>query len=180
MIFIFILSLIGILFFIPIRISWFYKDNVFRLSLKFGKFEFEFPKLKKRESSKPREKRNTKRDDDFYRFQKFFAFIQAFYDTSENIRKTVVVEKTKIKAEYGTEDAAFTGIAVGLAYAEIYKLIGFLASIFTVNQPEITITPIFEDKSVFTLDAEGIIKTKAAHIIFTAVRFYMSYKKALK
>ncbi len=106
--------------------------------------------------------------------------LQAFYDTSREIRKSVIVEKIKVDASYGSGDAAFTGMAIGFAYAEIYKLIGFLSSIFTASAPEITIKPIYTEESFFEAEAEGIISTKTAHIIFTGIKFYFNYKKALK
>ncbi len=90
------------------------------------------------------------------------------------------MEKLTIKAEFASLDAGFTGMVTGVAYAEIYKLIGFLATIFTLEQPSITITPIFEEKSFFSIYSEGIIKTKAVHIIFTTIKFYREYRKAIK
>ena len=118
--------------------------------------------------------------DDYNRFEKFFILLQAFYETSANIRRSICVEKLIIKAEFASLDAGFTGMVTGVAYAEIYKLIGFLATIFTLEQPSITITPIFEEKSFFSIYSEGIIKTKAVHIIFTTIKFYREYRKAIK
>lgn len=109
-----------------------------------------------------------------------FLILTSFYNTSREIRKCIIIEKLKIDASYSSGDAATTGIAVGFAYAEIYKLIGFLASIFTISYPEITIKPVFSDELLFEAEAESIIKARIAHIIFTGLKFYSNYKKASK
>jgi hypothetical protein len=170
--------------FLPIRIFLSYNDGEFefRISAAFYKSKNLFSGKMKRKNKKEKVEAEDKKSesDDFNRLEKFFMLLQAFYETSANIRRSICVEKLTIKAEFGSLDAGFTGMVTGVAYAEIYKLIGFLATIFTLEQPSITITPIFEEKSFFSIYSEGIIKTKAVHIIFTAIKFYREYKKAMK
>ena len=144
------------------------------------KIKLPFKKKKHSENKKKIKKKKSEKKDEFSAFQNFLAILQAFYDTSISIRKTIIVEKLDFDALFGSTDAAFTGMAVGFAYAEIYKLIGFLSTIFTVKKPNFTIKPVFNDESVFDIGGEGIIKTKAAHIISTAIKFYFNYKKAIK
>ncbi|MDO5479817.1 MAG: DUF2953 domain-containing protein [Clostridia bacterium] len=166
-----------------------YKEKKTDISLRFGIVKINLSgkkkkKTKKKSNAEKKEKKSENKtidkENDIGGFQKFLALLQAFYDTSVSIRKTIEVEKLEIDALYGNADAAFTGMAVGFAYAEIYKLIGFLATIFTVRQPAVTIKPVFGEESVFECEADGIIKTKAAHIISTAIKFYFNYKKAIK
>ena len=174
----------------PIRLNIIYRDKVLDLSVNFGKVKIKIPSgkknktenkdKKKADSKEVKQKKKSQKDDDFGGFRKFCAALQALYDTSDSVRKTIVAEKLEVSADYGAEDAAFTGMAIGFAYAEVYKLIGFISVIFTVETPKIVITPVFNQGSVFKLEAEGIIKTKAAHIISTALKFYFNYKKALK
>lgn len=175
----------------PVRLNIIYKNKVLDLSVNFGKVKINIPSGKKNNTEKKKrqktakevdkqKKKPKKTEDDFGNFKKFCAALQAFYDTSDSVRKTVVAEKLEVFADYGAEDAAFTGMVVGFAYAEVYKLIGFLSAIFTVEAPKIIINPVFNQGSVFKVEAEGIIKTKVAHIISTALKFYFNYKKALK
>ena len=171
-----------VVLYIPIRLYIRYKEKKLDFSIHYGKIKIRIPlgSNKKAKSKTGEKKEKKEKEDDFGNFRKFIALIQAFYDTSPKIRKTIIVERLKADSVYGTTDAAFTGMAVGFAYAEIYKLIGFISTIFTVKQPEITIKPVFGEESVFEIEGEGIIKTKAAHIISTAIKFYFNYKKALR
>lgn len=168
--------------FSPLRLVITYKDRKLDIEASFGVFKIKFPTIKnnKKKAKTAKESRNKKTSDDFFCFEKFFAVIQAFYESSPRIKKCITVEKLEINSKFGSEDAAFTGMVTGFAYAEIYKLIAFLATIFTLEKPIVIITPVFEDKSVFHIDFKGIIKTKATHIIFTAIKFYTEYKNALK
>ena len=171
--------------FLPIKLIASYSNKMFSMSISAAFVKINIPLKKKTENKKTETKekkkiKKSKQADDFSRFEKFFAVLNAFYESSDRIRKCIAVEKLEVNSEYGSEDAAFTGFAIGIAYAEIYKLVGFLGTIFTLKQPIITITPVFADKAVFELSFEGIIKTKAAHIIFTAIKFYREYRKAIK
>lgn len=174
--------MIIILLYIPIRLKVSYIKNSFDILFEFGFVKVKIPRKKKKKDNKEDDKTEDKKTkkDSFGAFTKFFCALQGFYNASAAIRKSIYVEKLELKSSFGTEDAAFTGMAVGLAYAEIYKLIGFLSVIFTVRMPEIEITPIFEDRNVFNIEYISIIKTKLAHIIFTGYKFYSGYKKALK
>ncbi len=168
--------------FMPIRIILSFKDKKADIIISYGLVKYNIPlsKKKKKTDVKTKEKAKDAENDSVSGFTKFFAILQAFYDTSKDIRRSITVERLKAEASYCSGDVAFTGMAVGLAYAEIYKLIGFLANIFTISSPEITIKPVYEDSSFLKIEAESIIKTKAAHIIFTGIKFYSRYKKALK
>ncbi len=176
-----------LILFIPIRLKISYIKNEFDITIKIGFIKFKIPKKKAKKKKDDKKTEDTeakkdkpKKDDGIGAFIKFFAALQGFYDSSDRIKKTIVIERLELTSSFGTEDAAFTGMAVGLAYAEVYKLIGFLSVIFTVKTPKIEISPIFEDRNVFNIECKSIIKTKLAHIIFTALKFIKGYKKALK
>ncbi len=176
-----LLLIITVLYF-PIRLKVSYIKKNLDVSLNFGFLKIRIPvkKKKNKENDGKKEDNENKKKDAFGAFNRFFCVLQGFYDASPAIKKTICVEKLELKSVFGTDDAAFTGTAVGLAYAEVYKLIGFLSVIFKVNMPKIEITPVFEDRMVFDIECKSIIKTKLAHIIIAGYKFYTSYKNALK
>lgn len=156
--------------FIPLKLVASYSKNNLSLSFIVGFIKFKLP-LKK-QPAKDETKNNVKKKEKI----DFWSLLQAFYDTSYNIKKTIRVKKLQVEATYGNEDPAFTGMIVGIAYAEIYKLLGMISCIFELEPPLINITSDFSGKDVFTLSCEGIICTKLAHIVFTALKFYKRYK----
>ena len=166
--------------FTPIRLYISYKDKKADIKLAFGNIKFNIPIKEKKKNSESKSQEKTEKKDAFEKFKIFCAILQAFYDTSDSLRKTIIIERLKLDAVFGTGDAAFTGMAVGFSYAEIYKLAAFISEIFTVYPPKITITPNFGEEFIFSAEAESIIKTKAAHIISTAWKFYKNYRKELK
>ncbi len=179
-----VILLLVLILYIPIKLRISYKKSLFETFLSFGFIKIKIPlnkeKKQKEKNAINTEKKEKENKDGFDAFTRFFSVIQGFYNASHLIKKALIIEKLEIKSSFGTEDAAFTGLAVGLAYSEIYKLIGFLSVIFTFEPPKIDITPIFEDRYVFNIECKSIIKTKLAHIIFAGYKFYTSYKKALK
>ena len=111
---------------------------------------------------------------------KFFCVLSAFYDASTRIRRALRVEKLDLKVRMSSGDAATTGFLVGVAYAEFYKLVAFLACLFTVEAPVAEFQPVFSDDVLLELTFDGIIRTNLAHSICAGTALYLSYRKQIK
>lgn len=188
-----ILILLSVILFMPLTFYVAYKDKKADINIKYGFINVNvcnFIKKKninnkkeasvaKKENNSVKEKEKKQTDNnraEEKNFNYYVNIISAFYEASGAIRKAVKVEKLNVDAIYGSNDAAFTGIVIGLAYAEIYKLLSLISCVFTVNTPVITITPDFSEKDVFEIEGEGIVKTNAVHIIFVGIKFYTKFK----
>lgn len=188
-----ILILLSVILFMPLTFYVAYKDKKADINIKYGFINVNvcsFIKKKninnkkeasvaKKENNSVKEKEKKQTDNnpaEEKNFNYYVNIISAFYEASGAIRKAVKVEKLNVDAVYGSNDAAFTGIVIGLAYAEIYKLLSLVSCVFTVNTPVITITPDFSEKDVFEIEGEGIVKTNAVHIIFVGIKFYTKFK----
>ena len=89
-----------------------------------------------------------------------------------HLRYKIKVPVINLKMEYGTGDAA----ATGMLYGSIWGMIGTLYPIACkwahISYPTLDITPDFYGKR-FNIEAQSIIKVRPAHIIsalFTALR----------
>lgn len=181
-----ILILLSIILFMPVTLYAEYKNKKAEIKIKYGFISINPLKFRNKKNSKQKKKitdgendiDTSKKDENKENkksFDDFLNIISAFYEASDAIKKAVKVEKLNINATYGSSDVAFTGMAIGLAYAEIYKLFAAVSCIFTVNAPVITITPDFSEKNILEIDGEGIVKTDAAHIIFAGIKFYTKF-----
>lgn len=177
-----VLLAVGLLF-VPIRLVVSYKDKQLNVNIKYGILAFCLTKKSKTGKAKPKKKAKKKSENKKKKegsgdgkLDMFFNLLTAFYETSDLIRKSIKIEKFNVNAVYGNGDAAFTGMAIGIAYAEIYKLISFLACIFTVEMPLITIAPDYSDEPKFDAELFCIVKARMAHIIFAYLKFIKRYK----
>lgn len=174
-----LIGLMAILLFMPLRVIISYESKKAELKLKFGLFEFK-PKSKsklrgKKAKSDERALGKEKQDDNLLP-DKITNMLSAFYETSGAVKRAVRIERLEFSAVYGSGDAAATGFLVGIAYAEIYKLIGIISCVFTVVPPVITISPYYGDDPKLDIDFHAIVKTNAAKAIYTAVKFIKKYK----
>lgn len=168
------------LLFFPLEFTAFLskKESRFRIY----SFELKFNKKKEPKKNKPPKKADETKPPDKQKpsgVAGAMTYISAIYRTSPQIKRTLCIKRLSVRARIGLSDAAATGLAVGFGYAEIYKLIALLACIFTMEQPEVTLTPDF-DHEVFDWELNGIIKTRLAHIIFTGLTFYFNLQKVKK
>lgn len=176
------LAIVGLLF-IPVRLVVEYRKKQLNIKIKYGILSFCVTKKRKASTAKPKKKakkksENKKKEEGSGdgKLDAFFNLLTAFYDTSDLIRKSIKIDKLNVNAVYGNGDAAFTGMAIGIAYAELYKLIAFLSCIFTVEPPVLTIAPDYSDEPKFDAELFCIVKAKMAHIIFAYLKFIKRYK----
>ena len=171
-----IILVLALILFIPLKADISYTAKKIKIGLAAGPFRIKMKKADKAKEKAPAESEKKAGNEKKLSFDDGINLLSAFYESSRAIRRTVKVEKLELSALYGSGDAAATGFLIGIAYAEIYKLIGLVSCIFTVDPPIITITPCYEDEPVFDSEFELRVKTNAAKALYTAVKFYKKYK----
>lgn len=178
-----IILLILLLLFIPIGIGAKYENGAFVL-VKVAFFKKEIPinklisgskKKKKQKEEKPR-----KPEEELEKNIVGLDFILSLLgDFRRFVRKRISLYSFSIDIRFGTADAASTAVTTGLMWSLIYNLLGLIDKIMYVDNPKVNITPVFNE-ATFSTRAEGIIKTRLAHIIATAIVFaykFLKYKK---
>lgn len=89
-----------------------------------------------------------------------------------HLRYKVQIPVTRIKMEYGTGDAAATGMLYGSIWGAVSALYPVVCRWTHMAYPTLDITPDFYGKR-FNIEAQSIIKVRPAHIIsalFTTLR----------
>ena len=95
------------------------------------------------------------------------AFVRVRYTwlkSKAKVRKNVFAEKLSLDVRFGLDDAAATGIAAGTVWAAVYNVIAFLSSVIRISEPEVNITPVFDDELI-EAKAQCILSFTVANII---------------
>ena len=106
---------------------------------------------------------------------------------SEDIHKLIeysannalVFKNIDIRIDYGTGDAATTGITYGIISGIIYTLTGIIDSVCGVQSKSIQLSPDFFN-SLFTADCGCILRLRNVHIIIIAIKFLLLMSKIRK
>ncbi len=94
----------------------------------------------------------------------------------EFIRKRIRFDKLTVDVSIGLDDAPATAIAVGSFWGIIYTLLGLIDRFITICPPNVNVTPKYNE-TAFSFYAEGIIKTRTAHIISIGLIVFIKYLK---
>lgn len=141
---------------------------------------------KKKKPSGKKDKQTTDDKDETTFFSKaknyyntFLDFKKAYNKNSKKVHKGVHAEKIKISINFGTGDAAQTGILTGTIWAGVYNVIAFVSKIITVSQPFVDVIPAYNEQKC-ELKGECIITCRLANLIGIVVSIGMSYLKISK
>lgn len=91
-------------------------------------------------------------------------------------RKCLVVDNLDLKLEFGTGDAAHTGIACGGLNGVAYTAMSAIHHNTTVKKWNILITPDFE-REIFSIRFDCIVRTRLLHIINIGIKGLKLYNK---
>ncbi|MBP3359703.1 MAG: DUF2953 domain-containing protein [Clostridia bacterium] len=174
-------AVILILLFVPVRIILEYdKSAHIYLKILFWK------KLLNKESRKPHEKnekQTAEKKDKTNAGNKIKKILSLEDDIKEfadfTAKRCVTFEKLRFSLDFGTGDAAATGILTGLVNGAVYTIISVIHHNTTLKSFDVNINPDFEgEKFVFYLLC--IAKTRAVHIISMGLKGLKLYKKFKK
>lgn len=104
----------------------------------------------------------------------FLDFKDTYKKNSRKIRRTVYIESLCLNVRFGLGEAAKTGMATGGVWAGIYNVIAFAARIFTISEPRVEVTPLYNELKC-ELDGECIISARMANLIVALVSVGISY-----
>lgn len=168
--FVAILVILVIILFAPLRVKITFKEmkmevvaSIFNLPV------FKLIKKKDAEKKKPAEEKTAELTENTESlFVKLNRFKDVFGNTVRLLRRFVGISDISLNLSIGTGDAALTAISTGALWAAIYRVIGVLGNICYIDNHNVEITPNFTE-SQFSLNAQCIIKSRIAYIIFIAI-----------
>jgi len=139
------------------------------------KKELNFEKFKKKSTEKSESENDSKFADKVKNYYSLFCDFKDIYTKKSHVLyKNVRAEKIYLSLDFGYGDAAQTGILTGSIWAGIYNVIAFVARIIRINEPQISVTPRYnEDMCAF--DGECIISGHIVNLISIVVSIGISY-----
>lgn len=169
--------LITVLLFVPIgaRLKF---DKSLVIKIKIGFLSFSFPKGKAKPDKEKKSKAPVKEKRDFKKLitdilsikddiTDFFSFVS---------EKCFIMRNLDFRLDFGTGDAAYTGIATGALNAFVYSVISVIHHNTKLRKWSVNINPDFE-KTRFDLVFDCICTTRLVHIIRMGLRAFKVYKK---
>lgn len=177
-----ILSVLGAVMFIPLRVSL----GLVLLNNRFSrKFEVRYGIIKIKTGKKRKKKDKKPKEDEPEDKGKTSALtlIKFLKDNAKNIKELVTalvkysakklirIEKISINALLGCDDAMETGLLYGATSAFLYNTLGMLDRCVATDKIRVEYKPVFGEAEIF-IDLTCIIKTNLYKIIgFAAVGF---------
>lgn len=147
----------------------------------FGKpFKKQMVKMKKSRVKKQEESKEESCDDiSFLKktklwYNNFLIFKDVYKKNSTKIRKTINATKIHFNIEFGTGDAAKTGILTGAVWAGIYNVISFISRLIRITEPKVNVSPEFNQR-LCSFDGECIIKARVVNLIRVILSVGISY-----
>lgn len=110
--------------------------------------------------------------------KKYLNYKDAYLMTRDRIRKKFVFKSLNLSIAYGDGNAHTTAVATGTMWGFLYNILSFVTKTSVLREHRETVEPKFNQK-IFSFDAEGILRVRCVHIIYTLIIFYINYKKVL-
>lgn len=107
-------------------------------------------------------------------YQAFVRVRYTWLKSKAKVRKNVFAQKLFLDVRFGLDDAAATGIAAGAVWAAAYNVIAFLSSLIRISEPEVNITPLFDDELI-EAKAQCILSFTVANIISILISIGYNY-----
>ncbi|MDO4618952.1 MAG: DUF2953 domain-containing protein [Clostridia bacterium] len=184
-----ILLLIGTLLFLPLRLIFTFEKTdesaALRLWLKVGFFKtLLVPGKKKKKKAKPKKEKTKKKTSVSEKIESAISLYNRVWDDLKEI--LVYAAKNSLKFEdltfhlnYGTGDAAYTGISYGVISGIVYGIWGIIANNAILKKYDINISPDYQ-KACLSLDGRCIVKVRNVHIIIIAIKTLKLIRKIRK
>ncbi|WP_367306655.1 DUF2953 domain-containing protein [Alicyclobacillus acidocaldarius] len=89
----------------------------------------------------------------------------------------VHVEELRLEARMGAGESVRTGVLVGVSYAAIYTVLGWLSSRVRMHRvPTVSIAPAFQD-ALLTIYARSIVRIRTGYVIAAGLRLLTAWKR---
>lgn len=177
-----IFAVLILILYVPIGIGAKYENGTFVI-IKVAFFKFNIPLNKVLNFGTKKKKAPQKKEKPENEIEKSIVgldfILSLLGDFRRFVRKRFSLSEFRLSITFGTADAASTAVLTGHLWSLGYNLLALIDKLMYVDKPDISVNPVFND-ATFTLKAQGIIKTRLAHIIATAVVFaykFLKYKR---
>ena len=173
-----ILMLVCWLLYAETKVEIKYKDKKLCLVIKNGFLKIKiYPKTGKKTDSKRNNESKSEAESKITALKKKYKdnkkIIKIFLRT---MRYRMKVEKLYLRLDFGTGNAAATGMLYGVVWGMITGAYKVLHLFFNIDFPKTEIVPDFQN-SKFDFTFEGIVKVRLVHIINTLIKIYSNNKK---
>ncbi len=170
-----ILVLILLLLLMPIRAV--IKKDDFYIQVLFIKWRAPEKKSKKQKQTESVSKENKSKKDIFRKIIILSDDIKALGAYAAD--KCIVFEQLRFNLDFGTDDAALTGILTGVINGIVYTILSVIHHNTTLKNRDISINPDFE-REKFDIRYLCIVKVRLLHIIIIGIKALKLYKKYKK
>lgn len=175
-----IIAVLILILYIPLGVGLKYENGAFIIvKLAFKNFEIPLKKV----LNKPKKKSEKTEKGPEEEFEKSIVgldfILSLFGDFRRFVRKRFSLSGFELKITFGTADAASTAVLSGHLWSLSYNLLALVDKLVYVDNPKVEIIPVFNE-ATFSAKAQGIIKTRLAHIIAAAIVFaykFLKYKR---
>ena len=175
-----IIAVLILILYIPLGVGLKYENGAFIIiKLALWKFDIPLKKLLNRPKKKKAKKEKAPKDELEKSIVGLDFMLSLFGDFRRFVRKNFSLTDFALKVTFGTADAASTAVLSGHLWSLSYNLLALIDKLFYVGKPKVEVVPVFNE-AVFSATAQGIIKTRLAHIIATATVFaykFLKYKR---
>lgn len=114
---------------------------------------------------------------DIYRMSNlFYSNKKVIYETSLNIKKSIVIRIFNLNIKEGFNDAALTSILYGIINSMVYTIfVPIYCNIRFLNKPSISISPYF-GRNIFESNFNCILDFRYGNIIVNSIKFIKNFK----
>lgn len=99
------------------------------------------------------------------------------YETSLNIKKSIVIRKFNLNIKEGFNDAALTSILYGIINSVVYTIVvPIYCNIRFLNKPSISISPYF-GRNILESNFNCILDFRYGNIIVNSIKFIKNFKR---
>ncbi|MBQ3110976.1 MAG: DUF2953 domain-containing protein [Clostridia bacterium] len=179
-----IIAVLILILYIPIGIGLKYENGTFVIvKIAFKNFNIPLKKVLNKPKKKGKKEEKKKSEKELEKSIVGLDFVLSLFgDFRRFVRKRFSLSQFELKVTFGTAEAASTAVLTGHIYSLSYNILALIDKLMYVDNPRVEVTPVFND-ATFSANAQGIIRTRLAHIIATATVFaykFLKYKRNKK
>lgn len=146
-------------------------------------FKLPLDKKTEKKAKKTKKEEPTKNENEESVMKKLMDMRNNFTRSKKALELAIIYLKNKIKlcelgvmGEFGTGNAAATGIAYGAFNAFVNTVFGFLGQFFSIKNPPETAVKLEYNKAVFNIKFAFMVKTKPFYLL----KAFLIYKDNIK
>lgn len=105
------------------------------------------------------------------------SFLNRAFRALDRMAPHVHVDELRLEARMGAGESVRTGVLVGISYAAIYTVLGWLSSRVRMHRvPTVSIAPAFQE-ALLTIYARSIVRIRTGYVIAAGLRLLTAWKR---